>query len=35
MAKLTAKTAKAMARELYGYELSDESAAEVANAPAR
>jgi len=32
MAKLTANTAKAMARELYGYELSDESAAEVANA---
>jgi hypothetical protein len=32
MAKLTANTAKAMARELYGYELSDESAGEVANA---
>ena len=31
MAKLTAQTAKAMARELYGYELSDEAAEEVAN----
>jgi hypothetical protein len=30
--KLTAKTAQAMARELYGYELSDESAQEVAAA---
>jgi hypothetical protein len=32
MAKLTAQTAKAMARELYGYELTDESAEAVANA---
>jgi hypothetical protein len=32
MAKLTAQTAKAMARELYGYELSDEAAEDVANA---
>ena len=32
MAKLTAQTAKAMARELYGYELTDEAAEAVANA---
>jgi hypothetical protein len=32
MAKLTAHTAKAMARELYGYDLTDESAEAVANA---
>jgi hypothetical protein len=32
MAKLTAQTAKAMARELYGYELTDEAAETVANA---
>jgi hypothetical protein len=32
MAKLTAQTAKAMALELYGYEMTDEAAAAVANA---
>jgi hypothetical protein len=32
MAKLTAETAKAMARELYGYELTDAAAEVVANA---
>jgi hypothetical protein len=32
MAKLTAHTAKAMALELYGYELTDEAAEAVANA---
>jgi hypothetical protein len=32
MAKLTPETAKAMVRELYGYELTDEAAINVANA---
>jgi hypothetical protein len=32
MAKLTTQTAKAMALELYGYEMTDEAAAAVANA---
>lgn len=32
MAKLTPQTVKAMAQELYGYELTDEAAVAVANA---
>ena len=32
MARLTSQTVKAIAKELYDYELSDESAALVANA---
>lgn len=34
MARLTPQTVKAMAKELYEYEMSDESAAAVANAAA-
>jgi hypothetical protein len=32
MAKLTPNTVKAMARELYGYDLADDAAEAVANA---